>query len=63
MWFHAVLLREAAENPSLTNPPLDPFGKIPEFKFWPVRASVPRFEPRQSRYGRGVSNQAYQRLQ
>jgi len=34
---HAVCYAEAAAN-LLTNPALDPFGKIPEFKFCAVRA-------------------------
>jgi formate dehydrogenase major subunit len=43
---------EAAAN-MLTNPKLDPFGKIPEFKYCAVRVSVGGPEPRSSSFGAG----------
>jgi formate dehydrogenase major subunit len=39
MVFMPFAYREAAAN-LLTNPALDPFGKIPEFKFCAVRISA-----------------------
>jgi formate dehydrogenase major subunit len=43
---------EAAAN-RLTNPALDPFGKIPEFKYCAVRVSVGGSAPRQMSFGGG----------
>ncbi|MGY8527308.1 formate dehydrogenase subunit alpha [Paracidovorax citrulli] len=43
---------EAAIN-KLTNPALDPFGKIPEFKYCAVRMTLGGTEPVQSSYGGG----------
>jgi formate dehydrogenase major subunit len=43
---------EAAAN-RLTNPALDPFGKIPEFKYCAVRVSVGGTAPRQMSFGGG----------
>jgi len=43
---------EAAAN-KLTNPALDPFGKIPEFKYCAVRLKRGGPQPRQSSYGGG----------
>jgi formate dehydrogenase major subunit len=43
---------EAAIN-KLTNAVLDPFGKIPEFKYCAIRASLGGEPPRQSSYGGG----------
>ena len=43
---------EAAIN-KLTNPALDPFGKIPEFKYCAVRVSVGGAEPQSSSFGGG----------
>jgi formate dehydrogenase major subunit len=43
---------EAAIN-RLTNPALDPFGKIPEFKYCAVRVSVGGEPPRQGSFGGG----------
>ncbi|NIO40252.1 MAG: formate dehydrogenase subunit alpha, partial [Burkholderiales bacterium] len=43
---------EAAVN-RLTNPVLDPFGKIPEFKYCAVRVSKGGKAPRRSSYGGG----------
>jgi formate dehydrogenase major subunit len=43
---------EAAIN-KLTNPALDPFGKIPEFKYCAVRVSAGGREPQSSSFGAG----------
>jgi formate dehydrogenase major subunit len=43
---------EAAIN-KLTNPALDPFGKIPEFKYCAVKITVGGDEPHQSSFGGG----------
>ena len=43
---------EAAAN-LLTNPVLDPFGKIPEFKYCAVRVAKGGAKPRDPGYGRG----------
>jgi formate dehydrogenase major subunit len=43
---------EAAVN-KLTNPVLDPFGKIPEFKYCAVRVTKGGEPPQQSSYGGG----------
>ena len=43
---------EAAAN-TLTNPALDPFGKIPEFKYCAVKVSVGGERPRDPGYGKG----------
>jgi formate dehydrogenase major subunit len=43
---------EAAIN-KLTNPALDPFGKIPEFKYCAVRVSVGGPEPHSAGFGGG----------
>ncbi|NEX62135.1 formate dehydrogenase subunit alpha [Noviherbaspirillum galbum] len=43
---------EAAIN-KLTNPALDPFGKIPEFKYCAVRLTLGGTPPQQSSYGGG----------
>ena len=45
---------EAAVN-RLTNPALDPFGKIPEFKYCAVRASLGGPQPAQMSFGGGQS--------
>ena len=44
---------EAAAN-KLTNPVLDPFGKIPEFKYCAVRVTRGGDEPRRASYGGGT---------
>ena len=44
---------EAAAN-KLTNPALDPFGKIPEFKYCAVRLSAGGPQPEQMSFGGGV---------
>jgi formate dehydrogenase major subunit len=44
---------EAAAN-LLTNPALDPFGKIPEFKYCAVRVTAGGDEPRRLSFGGGV---------
>jgi formate dehydrogenase major subunit len=41
---------EAAAN-LLTNPALDPFGKIPEYKYCAVRVSVAKDAPADAQYG------------
>src|SRR5258708_6660009 len=43
---------EAAAN-MLTNPKLDPFGKIPEFKYCAVRVTKGGSRPGDPRYGKG----------
>ena len=43
---------EAAAN-MLTNPKLDPFGKIPEFKYCAVRVTKGGERPPRSSYGGG----------
>ena len=43
---------EAAVN-KLTNPALDPFGKIPEFKYCAIRLTPGGAEPHQTSYGGG----------
>jgi formate dehydrogenase major subunit len=43
---------EAAIN-KLTNAALDPFGKIPEFKYCAIRISVGGIPPMQGSYGGG----------
>jgi len=43
---------EAAAN-MLTNPKLDPFGKIPEFKYCAVRVSKGGARPGDPGYGKG----------
>jgi formate dehydrogenase major subunit len=43
---------EAAIN-TLTNPALDPYGKIPEFKYCAVRITLGGAEPQQSSFGGG----------
>src|SRR5262249_367584 len=43
---------EAAAN-KLTNPGLDPFGKIPEFKYWPIRVNKGGPHPKEASYGGG----------
>jgi len=43
---------EAAAN-LLTNPALDPFGKIPEFKYCAVRVTAGGFVPQQLSFGGG----------
>ena len=43
---------EAAIN-KLTNSALDPFGKIPEFKYCAVRLSLGGTHPKQSSFGGG----------
>ncbi len=50
--FVAFCYYEAAIN-TLTNPALDPFGKIPEFKYCAVRLSLGGEAPRQISYGGG----------
>jgi formate dehydrogenase major subunit len=45
---------EAAAN-MLTNPKLDPFGKIPEFKYCAVRVSKGGAKPGDPGYGKGRS--------
>jgi formate dehydrogenase major subunit len=50
--FVAFCYYEAAIN-KLTNPVLDPFGKIPEFKYCAVRISKGGTPPVQSSYGGG----------
>jgi formate dehydrogenase major subunit len=45
---------EAAAN-TLTNPALDPFGKIPEFKYCAVRVSRGGAVPADPGYGKGRS--------
>src|SRR5262249_26859991 len=45
---------EAAAN-MLTNPVLDPFGKIPEFKYCAVRVTKGGEQPRYPGYGQGRS--------
>jgi formate dehydrogenase major subunit len=44
---------EAAAN-MLTNPVLDPFGKIPEFKYCAVRVTAGGPEPHRMSFGGGV---------
>jgi formate dehydrogenase major subunit len=44
---------EAAAN-TLTNPVLDPFGKIPEFKYCAVKVSTGGDEPRRMSFGGGT---------
>ena len=44
---------EAAAN-KLTNPALDPFGKIPEFKYCAVRVTRGGEEPKRASFGGGV---------
>ena len=44
---------EAAAN-MLTNPALDPFGKIPEFKYCAVKVSKGGPEPERMSFGGGV---------
>ena len=44
---------EAAAN-MLTNPVLDPFGKIPEFKYCAVKLSKGGAEPKRMSFGGGV---------
>jgi formate dehydrogenase major subunit len=44
---------EAAAN-MLTNPVLDPFGKIPEFKYCAVKVSPGGPEPLRMSFGGGV---------
>ncbi|MCC7417665.1 MAG: formate dehydrogenase subunit alpha [Acidobacteria bacterium] len=51
--FVAFCYYEAAAN-MLTNPALDPFGKIPEFKYCAVRLSKGGSTPRQLSFGGGV---------
>ena len=48
---------EAAAN-RLTNPVLDPFGKIPEFKYCAVRVTAGGPKPRQASYGGGQAFEA-----
>ena len=43
---------EAAAN-TLTNPALDPFGKIPEFKYCAVRVTKGGAQPKHASYGGG----------
>ena len=43
---------EAAAN-KLTNPALDPFGKIPEFKYCAIKVSKGGKPPRQTSFGGG----------
>jgi formate dehydrogenase major subunit len=43
---------EAAAN-VLTNPVLDPFGKIPEFKYCAVKVTPGGAKPRDPGYGKG----------
>jgi formate dehydrogenase major subunit len=50
--FVAFAYYEAAIN-KLTNAALDPFAKIPEFKYCAIRVKVGGWEPRQSSYGGG----------
>jgi len=50
--FVAFCYYEAAIN-KLTNPALDPFGKIPEFKYCAIRVRAGGAEPVQSSYGGG----------
>ncbi|MGB6056368.1 MAG: formate dehydrogenase subunit alpha, partial [Burkholderiaceae bacterium] len=50
--FAAFCYYEAAIN-KLTNPVLDPFGKIPEFKYCAVRVTLGGTEPAQASYGGG----------
>jgi formate dehydrogenase major subunit len=50
--FVAFAYYEAAIN-KLTNAALDPFAKIPEFKYCAIRVKVGGREPRQSSYGGG----------
>ena len=45
---------EAAAN-MLTNPKLDPFGKIPEFKYCAVRVTKGGARPGNPGYGKGRS--------
>ena len=45
---------EAAAN-TLTNPALDPFGKIPEFKYCAVKVSRGGDRPGDPGYGKGRS--------
>ncbi|HEX2649811.1 MAG TPA: molybdopterin dinucleotide binding domain-containing protein, partial [Burkholderiales bacterium] len=45
---------EAAAN-MLTNPALDPFGKIPEFKYCAVKVSRGGAQPADPGYGKGRS--------
>jgi formate dehydrogenase major subunit len=45
---------EAAAN-VLTNPVLDPFGKIPEFKYCAVKVTKGGAHPADPGYGRGES--------
>jgi formate dehydrogenase major subunit len=45
---------EAAAN-MLTNPKLDPFGKIPEFKYCAVKVSKGGAKPGNAGYGKGRS--------
>jgi formate dehydrogenase major subunit len=50
---------EAAAN-TLTNPALDPFGKIPEFKYCAVRVTKGGAKPVQASYGGGQALRAAQ---
>ncbi|HEV7476704.1 MAG TPA: molybdopterin-dependent oxidoreductase, partial [Burkholderiales bacterium] len=52
--FVAFAFYEAAAN-LLTNPALDPFGKIPEFKYCAVRVAKGGTRPADPGYGRGRS--------
>jgi formate dehydrogenase major subunit len=50
---------EAAAN-MLTNPKLDPFGKIPEFKYCAVKVTKGGARPGNPGYGKGTSlNEIY----
>jgi formate dehydrogenase major subunit len=52
--FIAFCYYEAAAN-KLTNPALDPFGKIPEFKYCAIRVVRGGKEPQQSSFGGGLA--------
>jgi len=51
---------EAAAN-RLTNPVLDPFGKIPEFKYCAVKVTAGGEKPKQASYGGGQAFAEYAR--
>jgi formate dehydrogenase major subunit len=52
--FIPFAFQEAAAN-LLTNPALDPFGKIPEFKYCAVKVTKGGTRPADPGYGRGRS--------
>jgi formate dehydrogenase major subunit len=50
--FIAFAYYEAAAN-KLTNPALDPFGKIPEFKYCAIKVTKGGQRPKQTSFGGG----------